>query len=99
MIIKIKQLILDGDYEIKFVKYFRGYKNIPIKGLFIPENYTILINDNLSISEKTTTIIHEFLHEIYPEWNEDKVEKTSIKLKNNLNKKDRLFFENLIKSK
>jgi len=95
MINKIKKLIIDGDINIKFVRYFRGFKGIPIKGFFNPETDTILINQNLTKKEKITTIIHEFLHELYPEWSENKVEKTCIKLYKDLNKKDYEFFASL----
>ncbi len=92
MINKIKKLILDGIISIKFVRYFRGFKGMPIKGFFNPETDTVLINKNLSKNEKITTIIHEFLHEIHPEWSENKVEKTSIRLFRDLNQKDYDFF-------
>jgi hypothetical protein len=96
MIVKIKQKILEGDYEIKFVSHFRGFKDVPIKGLFLPETDTILINKTLSQEEKIITIIHEYLHEIYPEWSENKIERHCLKLYRELNKKDRIFFENII---
>lgn len=95
MINKIKKIIIDGEINIKFVRNFRGFKGIPIKGFFNPENDTILINQNLSQSEKITTIIHEFLHELHPEWNENKVESSSIKLYNSLNQQDYDFFAKL----
>ncbi|MBU0648101.1 hypothetical protein KJ855_02880, partial [Patescibacteria group bacterium] len=80
IISKIKKYISEGEYEIKFIKSFRRFKGIPIKGFIEPDNSIILINDKLSIKEKIITIIHEFLHEIHPSWKENKVESTSIKL-------------------
>lgn len=95
MINKIKKLIIDGEINIKYVRYFRGFKGMPIKGFFNPENDTILINENLSPTDRITTIIHEFLHEIHPEWSENKVESTCIKLYQSLSRKDYDFFNQL----
>ena len=97
MINRIKQLILDGDYEIKFVKKFRGLdNNIPIKGFIMPDSDTILINKNLSRKEKTITIIHEFLHEIEPKWSESRVEVKSLNIYNKLKDNDKKFFKNIL---
>lgn len=96
MIIKIKQLIIDGDYELKFVRSFRGYKNLPIKGFLIPETDTILINKNLNDQDKITTIIHEFIHVLHPDWPEYKVEKKCLQLSKQLDQSDYIFFQNLL---
>lgn len=96
MIIKIKQLILGGEYEIKFVKTFRGFKNLPIKGFIVPESDTILINQNMADDEKIVTIIHEFIHELEPTWSEAKVEKKCQELFDKLNRTDRHFFKQLL---
>ncbi len=97
MINRIKQLILDGDYEIKFVKKFRGLDNsIPIKGFIMPDSDTILINKNLSKKETIITIIHEFLHEIEPKWSETRVENKSLSIYSKLKDSDRKFFKNII---
>jgi len=95
MINKIKKLIIDGDISIKYVKHFRGFKGIPIKGFYDPENDIILINDSLTPKEKIITIIHEYLHDIYPEWTESKVETTCLNLYKQLNEQDHLFFRQL----
>ena len=96
MIQKIKNIISSGDYEIKFVSKFRGFKNVPIKGFIDPETDTILINQNLSHNEKITTIIHEFIHELEPSWSETKVEKACQQISKKLNKSDKSFFNNLV---
>lgn len=93
---KIKKYIKDGEYEIKYISNFRRFQGIPVKGFIEPDNDTILINNNLSGSEKITTIIHEFLHEIYPTWSESQVEKKCLSIYKNLSKNDREFFEQLL---
>ncbi|HPH78802.1 MAG TPA: hypothetical protein PLH65_01850 [bacterium] len=97
MINRIKNIIITGHYEIKFVKSFRGFSNTPIKGFIMPENDIILINQNLNDQEKITTIIHEFIHEIEPNWSEHQVEKTCLKLYKQLNQPDYHFFLSLIR--
>ncbi|MFA4931101.1 MAG: hypothetical protein WC570_04530 [Patescibacteria group bacterium] len=93
---KIKKYILEGEYEIKFVKNFRRFQGIPVKGFIEPDNNKILINNNLSHQEKITTIIHEFLHEIFPQWSENKVEKECRKLYHQMSSSDIHFFDKLI---
>jgi hypothetical protein len=97
LINKIKNLIIEGNYEIKFVKTFRGFGNTPIKGFIMPENDTILINKNLDDREKIITIIHEFLHEIEPNWPEHKVERQCLTLFRQLSPLDQKFFQKIIK--
>ena len=92
----IKKYIIEGEYEIKFINNFRRFHGIPIKGFIEPDNDIILINNNLSDEEKIITIIHEFLHEIYPEWPENKVEKNCHLIWNNMSVEDKHFFFQLI---
>lgn len=96
MIDKIIKIISDNEYEIKFIRDFRRFRGIPVKGFIEPDNDTILICRNLSHEEKIITIIHELLHEIKPHWSENKVETHSNRLFQNLKKSERRFFENLI---
>ncbi len=99
MIEKIKYLILEGSYEIRFIKNFRRFQGLPIKGFIEPDTDTILINSQLSDEEKIITIIHEFLHEIKPEWSEVKVEKTSQEIFQTLKPEDQNFFQKIIITK
>ena len=98
MLNKIKYYILEGTYEIKFISSFRRFKGIPIKGFIEPDTDTILINNNMSDSEKIITIIHEFLHEIKPNWSENQVEKKSLQLFRSMTSPDQLFFKKILKN-
>ncbi|MFZ5391659.1 MAG: hypothetical protein ACOZAR_00490 [Patescibacteria group bacterium] len=97
MIEKIKYYILEGTYEIKFIKNFRRFQGLPIKGFIEPDTDTILINDSLDEPEKIITIIHEFIHEIQPGWSENKVEKTSQAIYKSMLPADKIFFQKIIK--
>lgn len=97
MIDRIIKIISDNEYEIKFIRDFRRFQGIKVKGFIEPDNDTILICRNLSQEEKIITIIHEFLHEIEPRWQEAKVEKYSNQLFQKLTPPEKLFFENLLK--
>ena len=96
MIDKIIKIISDNEYEIKFIRDFRRFRGIPVKGFIEPDNDTILNCRNLSREEKIITIIHEFLHEIKPEWSENKVESYSNRLFRELKTSEMRFFDNLL---
>lgn len=47
------------------------------KGFIAPDQLKIYINQNIGVNDRVITLVHELLHEIYPEWTEPKVERES----------------------
>lgn len=45
-----------------------------VKGYIVPDELKIYINKAIGINDRVVTLIHELLHEIYPQWTERKVE-------------------------
>lgn len=45
-----------------------------VKGYIVPDELKIFISKSIGINDRVITLIHELLHEIYPQWSESKVE-------------------------
>jgi len=88
----IKKALLESGYEVRLVNSVRTKRPYTLlararstKGYIVPDDLTIYIDKNLGLNDRVITLIHELLHEIYPAWEEPRVEGESRRLFNNLN--------------
>ena len=96
MVGRIKKTLLNSGYEVVLSEHLKGCGrgNYPyVKGMLLPESNQILIKKSLSVDEKVMTLIHEILHEIFPDWLEDKIESATRIVFELLDPKQYGFFE------
>ena len=77
---KLKTTLLQSGYEVILVskllpKKSRHTRSRGVKGYIVPDELKIYINKAIGINDRVITLIHELLHEIYPQWPERKVER------------------------
>lgn len=80
MVRRIKKILLNSGYEVILTDNLRGCGrgNYPfVKGMLLPEHNQILIKKSLTVEERIITLLHELLHEMFPDWLEEKVESAS----------------------
>ena len=54
------------------------------KGYILPDDLAIFINKTIGVNDRVITLVHELLHEIYPEWQEQRVDRSSKRIFNHL---------------
>ncbi len=89
MVAHIYQGVFDTTYDIAFrdrLPRFTG--RTPIKGYLDPLNDRIIIRRNLPIEERALTLLHEVVHECYPEWGEADVEACAVYTYETLSEQD-----------
>ncbi len=80
---KLRETLLRSGYEVVLTKKLGQANSItPLrfrrtKGYIAPDQLRIYINQNIGVNDRVITLVHELLHEVYPEWTELKVERTS----------------------
>lgn len=79
MVAQIYQGVFDTTYDIAFRDRLPRFTcRTPIKGYLDPLNDRIIIRRNLPIEERALTLLHEVVHECYPEWSEADVEACAV---------------------
>lgn len=86
---KIKNALLHSGYEVvlsnKMDVSTGGYIRFrEAKGYIVPDELRIYINKGIGINDRVITLVHELLHEIYPTWQEERVEHKSKQIFKNL---------------
>jgi len=75
---KLKTTLLRSGYEVILVTKLMPKKAVGrsrgVKGYIVPDELKIYISKAIGINDRVITLIHELLHEIYPQWSEVKVE-------------------------
>lgn len=89
MIAQIYQGVFDTSYDIAFRDRLPRFGSTPTKGFLDPVNDRILIRRNLSTNERALTLLHEIVHECYPDWSEKDVEACAQYTYQNLSSGDR----------
>jgi uncharacterized protein (DUF433 family) len=75
MVAQVYQAIFDTSYDIAFRDRLPRFSSGQcIKGYIDPVNDRIVIRRNLAIEERALTLLHEVVHECYPDWSEEDVE-------------------------
>lgn len=74
MVAEIYQGVFESSYDIAFRNRLPKFSGCSINGYIDPINDRIIIRRNLSIQERALTLLHEIVHECYPEWSEADVE-------------------------
>ncbi len=83
---KLKKTLIESGYEVILMTSARWpradvfHRRRGIKGYIVPDEMKIYINQSIGINDRVVTLIHELLHEIEPNWNEEKVETASKKI-------------------
>lgn len=76
---KLRNTLVQSGYRVILVNQllpkksqtrFRG-----VKGYIVPDELKIYINKAIGINDRVVTLIHELLHELYPQWMERRVER------------------------
>lgn len=74
MVAEIFQGVFDSSYDVTFRNRLPKISGCQINGYIDPATDRIVIRRNLSIKERALTLLHEIVHECYPEWSEEDVE-------------------------
>lgn len=74
MIADVYQGVFDTSYDITFRDRLPRFAVGNTNGYLDPVNDRIVIRRNLPIEERAVTLLHEIVHECYPEWDEADVE-------------------------
>lgn len=83
---KLKKTLIESGYEVILMSANRWpradvfHRRRGIKGYIVPDEMKIYINQSIGINDRVVTLIHELLHEIEPNWTEDKVEASAKKI-------------------
>jgi hypothetical protein len=90
MIAQIYQEVFDTPYDITFRDRLpRFATSCSISGYLDPTNDRIVIRRNLSPDERAKTLLHELVHQCYPEWSEADVEACALYTYDRLSEADR----------
>lgn len=80
---RLKETLIRSGYEVVLTKKldqthsFIASRFRRTKGYIVPDQLKIYINQNIGVNDRVITLVHELLHEIYPEWTEPRVERRS----------------------
>jgi hypothetical protein len=90
MIAQIYQEAFDTPYDITFRDRLPRFQtDCSISGYLDPQNDRIVIRRNLSAEERAITLLHELVHQCYPEWSEADVEACAVYTYERLSEDDR----------
>lgn len=80
----LKTTLLESGYEVQLVRSVRTRKPYvlarPAKGYLAPDDLKIVIDKSLGLNDRVITLIHELLHETFPAWLEERVERSAVRL-------------------
>lgn len=90
MIAQIYQEVFDTTYDITFRDRLPRFQTTcPISGYIDPVNDRIVIRRDLTPEERAKTLLHELIHQCYPEWSEADVEACALYTYDRLSEADR----------
>jgi len=94
MVRKLKRILNHSAYEVVLTTTALGHpRQSNYKyGMILPDTCQILVRSDLDIEERTKTLIHELIHEAYPNWVEEIVEELTHKLYDTMAENDRGYF-------
>lgn len=77
---KLKNTLVQSGYRVILVDRLLPRKGVAtrsrgVKGYIVPDELKIYINKAIGINDRVVTLIHELLHELYPQWSETKIER------------------------
>ncbi|MBU6389562.1 hypothetical protein KGQ71_03530 [Patescibacteria group bacterium] len=106
---ELKKAFLDSGYEIRFFPRHRleqlaldapsevkRHRHSNIMGLIMPDENIIGLANDLSIDERVMTLIHELIHLIHEQWDEEEVESLTEELEQTLTPEQFGFFQFLV---
>ncbi len=92
MLATVFQGVFDTTYDIEFrdrLPRFGTAQTKQTKGYIDPANDRIIIRRDLNLQERSLTLLHEIVHECYPQWSETDVEACATYTYQNLSDTDR----------
>jgi hypothetical protein len=92
MLATVFQGVFDTTYDIEFrdrLPRFGASDSKPTCGYIDPRTDRIIIRRDLSSEERSLTLLHEIVHECYPQWSEADVEACAQYTYQNLSETDR----------
>ncbi len=76
---KLRTTLVQSGYRVILVNKLLPKKSQSrsrgAKGYIVPDELKIYINKAIGVNDRVITLIHELLHELYPQWTERKVER------------------------
>ncbi|OGB74780.1 hypothetical protein A2810_00480 [candidate division Kazan bacterium RIFCSPHIGHO2_01_FULL_49_10] len=84
---RLKKTLLYSGYRVILTDRFarrKGGMARGSKGYILPDDLAIFINKTIGVNDRVITLVHELLHEIYPEWQEQRVDRSSKRIFNHL---------------
>ena len=89
MVAQIFQGLYETGYDITFRDRLPRFQGCSINGYIDPASDQIIIRRNLPADERAVTLLHEIVHECYPEWSEADVEACALYTYENLTDQDK----------
>ncbi len=91
MISTVYQGVFETGYDITFRDRLPtfGHKDAKANGYIDPANDRIVIRRGLSPNDRALTLLHEIVHDCYPEWSEADVESCAQFVYQRLSREDR----------
>ncbi len=89
MLATVFQGVFDTTYDIEFRDRLPRFGTAQTKGYIDPLNDRIIIRRDLTLPERSLTLLHEIVHECYPGWGETDVEACAKYTYQNLSDTDR----------
>lgn len=84
---RLKKTLLNSGYQViltdRFVRRAGGLAR-GSKGYILPDDLKIFINKTIGVNDRVITLVHELLHEVYPTWQEQQVDRASKRIFNHL---------------
>lgn len=76
---KLRHTLVQSGYRVILVtklmpKKSHSTRSRGVKGYIVPDELKIYVSKAIGINDRVITLIHELLHELYPQWTEKKVE-------------------------
>lgn len=90
MIATVYQGVFETGYDIEFRKRLPRFgTDHQANGYIDPVNDRIVIRRDAAVDQRAITLLHEIVHEIYPDWDEESVEACAQYTYQNLSDEDR----------
>lgn len=90
MIATVYQGVFETSYDIEFRNRLPRFgTNHQANGYIDPVNDRIVIRRDAEVDQRAITLLHEVVHEIYPDWSEADVEAAAQYTYQNLSETDR----------
>ncbi len=89
MIADVYQGVFETGYDITFRNHLRTFGGCKVHGYIDPVSDKIVIRKDLPLKERALTLLHEIVHECYPEWQESDVESCATYTYDQLSEQDK----------